>query len=432
MRTTSFTTIGPSGILEFTINYPNSVAFMYSPQIILIECDASGVAALPVTVNIVHDGTGRNHSETRTLHEGRVRFDISRIMQLLAPDIDTLFHRLDHNSGQSLSESFSIYISYTDTDNEQRYLFGATNVITALYGALDAGEIYGEHSQRRLWVNFPQTFNLWTDETGDTAFVLDDAYIYPDTKGSGPCYECDLVGAMLAAGELEEFKRMLPEHPQRNIGLTWRTRIEQGKEMPEEFRTVTLVPDFSRPNDGTYLRWLNRRGEVSYGLFKNSQIRVTSAISQTFSRHYDNDPSEPWNGAYINERKAEYKEAREMVIGATGLSYDEFMDICDLASSPLVERLMPDVPEEDTEVDVVYDGGEASTTTKIVVDSESESALEIEGGDAAPDRLKASQYLWQRVNVAAGTFARNIKRNTPNMQDLEIIIELPERNTIKL
>lgn len=425
MRTSTIFLAGKA----LTIDYPNSVAFMYSPQ--LVRVTGSEVAGAKIAVTLTHVRSGRQHTETRDFYERTALFDISRTMQLLAPDVDNILQRLSDIIAEGLTEAFSLSVSYVSATGQTTQIL-SVNDITGMYGALDSGEIYGEHSQRRLWVNFPQTFNLWENTFGETAFVLDDAYVYPRVSGYTPCHECDLIDAMLSNGDLEEFRRMLPEHPQRNIGLTWKTRIERGKEIPEEFRIVTLVPDFSKPGEGTYLRWLNRRGEVSYFLFKNSQIRVTSSISNTFSRYYDNDPSEPLAGAYNNAHKAEYREAREMVIGATGLSYDEFMDLCDLATSPVVERLMPEVPEEDTEVDVVYDGGKASTTTKIVVDSESEDTIEIEGGDAAPDRLKASQYLWQRVNVAAGTFARNIKRNTPNMQDLEIIIELPERNTIKL
>jgi hypothetical protein len=58
--------------------------------------------------------------------------------------------------------------------------------------------------------------------------------------------------------------------------------------------------------------------------------------------------------------------------------------------------------------------------------------MAVYGGKAAPDRLEATQYVWQRVTVAAGSYSRNIRRRTPNGQDVEIVIELPERNTIKL
>ena len=121
-----------------------------------------------------------------------------------------------------------------------------------------------------------------------------------------------------------------------------------------------------------------------------------------------------------------------MVLGAVGLSRDEFDDLCDLATSPLVERLMPDVLQEDTEVDIVYDGGDATTQdTDTLIESAAELDTEVEGGSASTGAV-SQVNKWQRVNVVAGTFERGIKRMTPSRQDLEIIIELPERNTIKL
>lgn len=421
------TTTGPSR-LQLTVRHPNSVAFMYSPQPLIVASNGNA-GALAVTAKLTHMESGRTHIETRAFYDGAVRFDLSRIMQLLAPDVDTLFQRLDYNTGQSLSEAFSLLVSYRDTDG-QTYEILEREDITALYGALDQGEIYGEHTQRRLWVNFPQTFNLWKDALGEVAFVLEDSYIYPDTAGNKPCHECDLIGTMQAIGDTAGLAKIIPGRPMRNVGLTWKTRVEKGAEIPEEFRTVTLVPDDCK--EGTYLRWLNRRGEVSYWLFKNSQIRVTSAISNNFARFYEGDPSEPVADAYTNSQKTDYREARELVLGAVGLSYDEFEDLCDLATSPLVERLMPNVAEEDTEVDIIYDGGHAKTNSNVIVESGANQDTEVDGGNAGTGRLAGTDYVWQRVNVAAGSYNRSIKRSTPNRQELEFVIELPERNTIKL
>ena len=427
MRYKEIQNTGPRG-LDMVVSYPNSVAFMYSPQIVRVECPHEDPGALMVAVGITHVKSGRSHVERRSLYNGAVTFDISRILQLLAPDVDELFSRLDHTDGVCLSERFELSVEYNDED---WWWLMENEPIDVMYGALDQGEIYGEHNQRRLYVNFPQTFNLWEGYGREPAFILDDAYIFPEVRLGSPCYECDLVNAMLELGELEEFKKMLPGRPQHNVGLTWRTRIERGTETSEDFRTVTMVPDYRKPNEGTYLRWLNRRGEVSYGLFTNSQIRTASSVNNSFSRYYSNDPSEPVAGAYTNAQKTDYTEVREMVIGAVGLSYDEYQDMCDLATSPLVERLMPDVPEEDRKNLAIFDGGDADNASDITVQSEDGTAL-IEAGDATLDRLSPEQYVWQRVNVVAGTFERNIRRNTPNRQDLEVIIRLPERNTIKL
>lgn len=431
MRTTTIA-ISETDNQILTIQYPNSVAFMYSRQSVIIEAQQDSDNLEKVTLEVHHLDSGQSHSESRAFYAKRAVFDISRAMQLLAPEVDTLFQRrMSHTAGQSLSEAYEIIVRVHLTDGT--VLEAANWSIVGMYGTLDQGEIYGKHSQRRLWVNFPQTFNLWRDAHGETAFVMDDAYIYPDILDTYACHECDLIGTMLAAGELDEFKQMLPGRPQHNIGLTWNKRIERGQETDEELRIVTLVPDHSKRDDGTYLRWLNRRGEVSYYLFKNSQLRVTTSVSDSFSRYYEGDPCTPVGGVLQNELKAQYREAREMVIGASGVSLDEFEDLCDLASSPLVERLLPRTPEIDTEVGLVYDGGSAGSSSKVLVDSEAGEDYEVDAGDAAaPDRLKADEYVWQRVNVVAGSYARNIRRRTPNGQDFEILIELPERNTIKL
>lgn len=423
MRTTTTTTTGQT----LTIGYPNSVAFMYSPQLVRVTGNAP--TSSKVAVTLTHTGSGRQHTETRAFYNGAVRFDISRIMQLLAPDVDDLFRRLDYDTGESLTEAFSLRVSYISGTGQTTQIL-SVNDIVGMYGALDQGEIYGEHTQRRLWVRFPQTFNLWKDALGEVAFVLEDAYVYPDITGNKPCHECDLIGTMQAIGDTSGLAKIIPGRPMRNVELTWRTRVEKGVEVPEEFRTVTLVPDDCK--EGTYLRWLNRRGEVSYWLFKNSQIRVTSAIDNNFARFYEGDPSEPVADAYTNRQKTDYREARELILGAVGLSRDEYDDLCDLATSPLVERLLPDVAEEDTEVDVIYDGGHAKTSSNVIVQSGEGLDTEVDGGDARTGRLAASQYIWQRVNVAAGSYSRSIKRNTPNRQELEFVIELPERNTIKL
>lgn len=429
MRQITKSSTNPAAV--FTIRYPNSVAFMYSPQKVEVLRAAAGASG-SANVTVIHTASGRSYTERRGFFNDVATFDISRIMQLLAPDVDELFQRLDYETGQSLTEAFTLQIGYLAAGSSSVQELYTVNDITALYGALDQGEIYGEHTQRRLWRNFPQTFNLWTDANGEAAFVLEDAYVHPDTANTGPCHECDLIGTMEAIGDSAGLAEILPGRPMRNIGLTWRKRVENGNEIDEEFRTITLIPEDCKPGDGTYLRWLNRRGEVSYWFFKNSQIRVTSAVNNSFERYYENDPSAPVAGSYINSQKADYREAREMVIGAVGLSRDEFEDLCDLATSPLVERLMPNVPEEDTEVDIVYDGGHARTNSDVIVESGANQDTEVDGGNARTGRQAAAPYVWQRVNVAAGSYARNIRRNTPSRQELEFVIELPERNTVKL
>lgn len=379
MRTTTTTTTGRA----LTIGYPNSVAFMYSPQ--LVRITGNGTNGATATIRVTHLESGRTYSETRAFYGDLVEFDISRTMQLLAPDVDELFRKLN-TSAHSLAAPFALVVLYNTTQ--------ILNVrdIKAMYGALDQGETYGQDLHRRLWYNLPQTFNLWEDSIGEVLFAIDVIDVYPDITEAGlGCYECNLMDALYANGE-DEILTKVRSGQALKLDMSFNTAVSNGVETKQERRQLILKPDPGTAADGTYLRWLNRRGEVSYWLFTNSQARVITTANDGFERHYSGDPSVPVSNSYINSRKGDFREAREMVIGAIGLSPAEYEDLCSLATSPLVERL-----------------------TKNAWDSPENTA-----------------YTWQRVNVAAGTYSRNIKRQTPNLQDLEFVIELPERNTIKL
>ena len=426
MRTSTITSNGRTVKLDI----PNSVAFMYSRQPVIVTFTSAASGVISVDIKLTCITTGRTHTETRAPYSSRLEFDISRIMQLLATDVDEISKRIVYEAGETLSEPFNLEVSYTDPNGTHTLLSTPAEII-GMYGALDQGEIYGEHTQRRLWVNFPQTFNLWRDGDGSVQFVTDDAYLLPTLEADEPCYECSLMDTLSALGESDLIAALKRGVPLRNLGLSWQSRIEDGNETPQAFRTITLIPDCSRRTDGTYLRWLNRRGEMSYWLFANSKLRVTSAVASNFVRYYQGDPTIPERAVFQNPQKASYREAREMVLGAVGLSRDEFDDLCDLATSPLVERLMPDVQPEDTKPDTVYDGGDATTEASTIIESAAGLDTEVDGGDASTSKAPHVNR-WQRVNVVAGTFERGIRRQTPSRQDLEIIIELPERNTIQL
>lgn len=361
------------------IDYPNSVAFMYSRQPVIVTFLLDGGAGVTsVDIKLTCVTTGRSHTESRAPYSSSVEIDISRIMQLLATDVDQLTDRVE--DGASLSEPFTLEVAYTKGQATTQQL---TAEIIGMYGALDQGEIYGENTQRRLWLNFPQTFNLWTDDDDSQGFIIFGEYVFANLAPTYPCNEYDLMLVLRNEDHFDFIEKLRTGAPC-NLGITWRSKIAYGAEIPMISREIRLIPDCR--TDGTYLRWLNRRGELSYWLFTESKLRVTTSLADTFTRYYQGDPTIPESDIFRNPQKASYREAREMVLGAVGLSRDEYDDLCDLATSPVVERLMPGT----------------------------------------------NQTMWQRVNVVAGTFERDIRRKTPNRQDLEIIIELPERNTIKL
>ena len=356
MRTKTITVGGQS----MRVDYPDVLAFMYSRQpVIVVPTYADG----PLSVVVTHTASGRTHTETRDPLGYEYEFDISRIMQLLAPDLDEITQELG-SLVNPLYESFTLSIVYD----------GATatlDTVKGVYGAKDAlDEPFGD-IRRRLWVNFPQTFPVWKNSAGSIKLDIEKLGLSVALTDEGECLLLSLLGI-----------RFDPEVKNEVIGMPV-VEVKATAPIASGTRLLTLIPDHSTAEDGTYLRWVNRQGGMSYWLFKNSKLRTTSALRDSFQRYYSGDPSAAVDGIFRNPQKASYSEAREMALGAVGLSLEEYEDLCSLATSPVVERY-----------------------------------------------LGASK--WQRVNVAAGTFERDIRHSTPSLQDLEIIIELPERNTVTL
>lgn len=356
-----------------SVGYPNRIAFMYSRQPVVVQCDAPNDSTITAKVTCETNG-GASYTETRKLHEGRAEFDISRIMQTLAPGPDSLTERL-LQSGPSLGEVFSLEVQLAGTT-----ILTEQNGIHALYGALDAGEEYGQKTTRRLFLNYPQTINMWEEPHGRFEFKLAGEWFTPEyVEGGASCREVDILetayGIPLAS---------LQNGWTVTGSTTWYSAIKDGEVTMQPLRAIVLVPDLAPRGCGAYLRWLNRRGEMSYWLFDKVQLETVSAVAETFQRYYEGDPVEPVDQIYRNAEKRTYDETRRQTISAARLTGEEFDDLCSLMTSPVVEML------DDTE------------------------------------------DVWHRVNVEAGTQAKNNKRSTPKVYSFDAIITLPKRNVIRL
>lgn len=386
MRTTNVTTTGPS-TLQMQVTAPDPLVLMYSPQLVRVTTGGAPSSATAVRVTLMNRAQMRAHAETRAFFKGEVEFDVSRIMQLLATPVELVLGRVDF--GGDLSESYTLTVEFIDTDGNA-YELASYDDILALYGSLDAGETYGAETQRRLWLSLPQTFTALRPTLGTqriTVKVDGVTYGTGDTDGR-------LVSEVNLVQILQDNGVILSGRANLVAEFSARYVLSDGEAGLALTRDITLVPESCPADAGVYLRWLNREGGVSYWLFKRSQSRVTSAVRSSYETHLSGVPGAPVNNIYRNARKADYREGRELVLGAVGLSTEEHADLCTLATSPAVEMLA--LPEG-------YDGG----------------------------RLEGPQK-WMQVTVTAGTYARDIRRETPSRQDLEFIIELPERNTARL
>lgn len=419
MRTISFTSPYTG-----TVSYPNSIAFMYSRQPVIVEGPAGYSSEVKVIVTC-DTNTSRSHTETRRMFEGRAEFDISRIMQTLARDVDGVLQRVDYERGESLAEVFSLKVTVGGSS-----VLDLSGGIHGMYGALDAAEVYGGRTTRRLFMYYPQTVNVWKDLYGSLGMTLNGVSLSPSyATGSSRCREVCPQAAMGSA-----LKSRLESGLPVSGSTTWLYRIQEGVESQQTTREITFVPDVRVRGRGVYLRWLNRRGEVSYWLFDRRQLETAAAVSEEFRRHYEGDPAAPVDAVFRNEQKRNYQEQRRLGISASELSEEEFDELCTLLTSPVVEMLH--VSEEYHSLGLVMDNGTAASAGfDMGVDGQgADDQLDgVDGGAAALSRLHYSAAdRWIRVNVDGGTQARDTKFSTPRLHTFEASITLIERNTAKL
>lgn len=389
-----------------TVQLPNTFAvYMYSPFPVIVE--AEGLAS--VKMYVYCPSTGRGHTEKRSLHDGRAEFDLSRIAQLLAPDVDDVFRMNLSQDGEACPYvSLDIYVNSA-----------AGDVLTSLklwgvYGAMDALDERFGPQRRRIFVNYPQTLQIWKDQASEEMLITGD-YITGDfypllcLHPSAPMTEMDLPLHLGEAGG-QDLRAALRSGKTANVDVSCAfggidTLEEQGH------YSLELVPDLTPLGTGTYLRWLHRDGTFGYWCFMNGALRTDAGQRSAFRRHINGNPAEPQGGIYRNGAKQDFRTARQMSLGTKCETLDEFEYLCSLASSPVVERMVI-VPVEERLV--------------------SGDDLALLDGNGLQLMVARGDIRWQRVNVMPGSYARSVRRNTPSLQDFEIIIELPERNTVTL
>lgn len=371
-----------------TLEYPNLLAFMYSPQIVRYTNTSSATptaASLWLDVTVT-TSSGRKYTERRRIgwsqgQPQKVEMDISGIMQALATDPDTLLETLDY-TGPSVKfyEDFTVTLKRVTSGTNLAVFF-----VRARYGALDAGEVFRHSAPRRVWLNWPCTVDLMPE---GGAVANSNGYFggytdyYPGIPG-----ECDLVQYLLQQDEENTDRADLLSGKLLDLGVS-EYIVEDGA-LSEDTNGVPWKVEVDmtpRRDDLFMLRWIDRTGAVRYWLFRGGNYKFTTAVSENWSRHYGADPSIPVGGEYRNALKANFTAGRTMTLG-TKVNSDEFDMLCGLAASPCVSLLV----------------GGTRTSPK-----------------------------WMRVVVAAGAYTRSRRFVTPKLTDFEITISLPGLNTVTL
>ena len=385
------------------IYYPVGLLFMYSPNVIRVEATdlAQSVEGLPVSFRI-SSSTGLAFTESRDFHSSAVELDISRLLQLLSPEVGEFFDRpLD--KGAHFGASYRIDLTYKDANGTEHFLgeFTVDDGLEGVYGSIEPGETYGGTVHRRLWVNVPQTFYV-RKASGKVGFT-DPKLDAPLQTAGFSGYECpylDIVASKLGSTIYDAS----PYINRRSLTTTWDKVLSEGDATAASTREIRITADYSKPGDGIYLRWINRQGETLYWLFRRSKETVKTGVRESFTVATPADRLAPNSyGRFHNPRRVEYSETRELTIGSDDVSAEEFAELCSLATSPVVEMLLSGSPAP--------------------------SSMPAE--PELKDRL-FPPYRWMRVNIAPGTFSRSNKRETPGIYSIEFVVELPERHTARL
>lgn len=376
-----------------TAQVPNFLTFMYSPQVVTVPGLDTGES---VTVTVTNTATGESMSETKSYYKDSVQFELSRIVQILSglEPLDAL-KRIDYSNTatKGLLQRFAFQIQATGAQ------YNATAYSWVLPGAMDGGETYGiGRKYMRLFLNFPQSANCWTDSSIPLTFnSFNRSYNasyngIQDTDIQAP----DDICANSKCTEVNVFKWLEDHRPSAAASLKNGKTITGlygisfevaggNSETPDETnKQITLKPDLR--TEGIYLRWLGRNGEAEYWLFTPGKKSVSVAVRNSYTR-FTGDLAAPVGGVLGNSEYQDYSEARAITMGSNDVTLDEFERLCGLATSPVVEMLVNNEP---------------------------------------------GNYVWQRVNVAGGSYERNIRRSTPGLQTFEITVNLPKRNTIQI
>lgn len=382
-----------------TLTYPDAWAFMFSPIPVIYKYTGTDTAPDSVTVRVTSSDTGRAFSETRQVGpSSSARFDISRICQELAPELDTLADGLKSpdaldGGAFNLSAAFSLTVVARTGGKSLAVIMAVP--FYARYGACDPGENWRNYGVKRrvnvtYYVNFPQTVTVYAGSTGQAAILSKDGR---ETYEFGSCPNCAEIypAKVFAAKGLDDYAEDLKAGA---VDLrTFGQLCEDGafKGVLGDIK-IHLETD-NAPADAPgrfFLRWLNRRGEFRYRLFYGGDYKNAVSESESFTRLQGYDEYAPSDGrTYANTDKANFSAVRTIVLGAPGVTAEEFDELTELAASPLVHLYRH------------------SSDSEIL-------------------------SRWTRVNVQAGSYSRSRRRETPQRMDFEIGIVLPAQNTPRL
>lgn len=330
MRTATFETTG-------SITYPEDVAFCFNPIDIAVQTTNSA------TVKVESGGT--SFTDTRLPLGGNVDIDISMYVRLM--------FKVD---GKSMVTSKVVSVTVNTSVDTFSFTF------TAIWGAINIGEVFNAARTVTWFKNYPFTFSLYIAQGARIRTRYDNNKYTVRTLSSG----------------IQHINPLNYFNPS-SFGVIRIDDVEESSSTFEytfdnTFRPVgdgviinRLVVDDS--DCGIYLRWIDRHGFYQYYLFTvGDKVTDSSAEGEKMNEVYDDSKY-----SYFGVSRYQGKSISRVVKAcATLVSADTIDMLMTILSSPLV--------------DMYADG------------------------------------MWIPVNISSGSFTRSME----HLQDFEISIEIPD------
>jgi hypothetical protein len=357
MNITTGTALGKT----YTTEVPDELIFIYSKHV-YFRAHIEGGAGVQIRLTIASQDYSITHDEWRYADgEGRVTFDIARILQMLTDsrekEMSALMYDLNDNTPWNMP-SWNISLTWNaDTMSVQLSQMFTTFVL-----------VNGAHDNAYDWRNAPTRRNpirlkWWTDYPFTLDFINTDKIDVNDVIYDIVKLPADSMYQMIRLnpagfGITADRALFLPRYA---VGVT----IIDGELYSDKRNAVMLDIDrCPRSDRKTYLRWLGSHGEVFYWLFDNITEDI-SVKSETYSRAMaDNE----FRGLVTNRMRGNglirhSEQTRTRTIATEYLDNGYYDIVQSVASSPCVDMLI-----------------------------------------GAGDKEK-----WQRVNVSDASFSRSLK-----------------------
>lgn len=317
---------------DYTVRYPNATHFAFVPAIVDIAVKTSHKQA---TIKVSSTSNGRSFAETREIHNGSVFFDIQRHIQMCFDDTERI--HIDYNTpftDSQLKHTIKVQITLA---KDAATIAVDDILIDALWGGVRIGESSGGELQRRWFVNYPFSVDVFTKYGDEFDITVDngrsDGVIFynqePDATGATAFRRALLTPAQIfdVSPTTSKIHIALPhgivlKDDNENIGLT----------------AYTLDIDRSEPSSkNVYLRWVDNQGRFNYYLFKTLGENIEYKTN-AWTRNEMGIPTAYVDNLNVsNGVRQSFVEGRSITLGAQLVNDATLSYLLTIQGSPIVD-----------------------------------------------------------------------------------------------